>query len=157
MLRHSYCFLMSKIPRMNRTFAIGDIHGCRKTFEKLLIEKIQLQKEDAIYCVGDYIDRGNDSKSVIDFILQLKKEGYRVSTLRGNHEQMMIDALNDKRALKLWFDNGGKSTLKSFGIKSPDNLPEEYVSFLNETKFYLETDNFIFAHAGLNFENENLF
>lgn len=148
---------MSKIPRMNRTFAIGDIHGCRKTFEKLLIEKIQLQKEDTIYCVGDYIDRGNNSKGVIDFILQLKKEGYRVSTLRGNHEQMMIDALNDKRALKLWFDNGGKSTLKSFGIKSPDNLPEEYLSFLNETKFYLEMDNFIFAHAGLNFENENLF
>ena len=142
---------------MERIFAIGDIHGCRKTFEKLLFEEIELKKSDSIYCVGDYIDRGEDSKGVIDLILALRQGGYSIFTLRGNHEQMMLDAMNDKRALSLWLDNGGKKTMKSFGIKSLDNLPTEYFSFLNETAFYLEKDNFIFAHAGLNFINEDLF
>lgn len=142
---------------MERIFAIGDIHGCRKTFEKLLIEKIEIKKEDSIYCIGDYIDRGEDSKGVIDLILELRDKGYPIFTLRGNHEQMMLDARTDKRALSLWLDNGGKKTMKSFGIKSLDNLPAGYFSFLNETEFYLQKGNYIFVHAGLNFKNENLF
>ena len=142
---------------MERIFAIGDIHGCKKTFEKLLIAKIKITKSDAIFCIGDYIDRGEDSKGVIDFIFELRNQGYQIFTLRGNHEQMMLDAVSDKKALNLWLDNGGKKTLKSFGIKSLENLPPEYFSFLNETEYYLEKDNFIFAHAGLNFKNENLF
>ena len=142
---------------MERIFAIGDIHGCSKTFEKILTGQIQLQKEDLLYCIGDYIDRGEDSKGVIDLILRLRSEGYHIYTLRGNHEQMMIEARDDKKALKLWLDNGGKSTLKSFGIKSLDELPEKYLTFLNETEYYLTKENYIFAHAGLNFENENIF
>lgn len=142
---------------MERIFAIGDIHGCKKTFQKLLVEKIQIQKEDAVYCIGDYIDRGEDSKGVIDMIIQLRDEGYHIYTLRGNHEQMMLDATGSKKALKLWLDNGGKTTLESFGIKSLDNLPAQYLSFLNATEFYFQKDNYIFAHAGLNFKNENLF
>ena len=61
---------------MERIFAIGDIHGCSKTFEKLLTDKIQLQKDDKVYCIGDYIDSGDDSKGVIDLILKLRGEGY---------------------------------------------------------------------------------
>lgn len=142
---------------MERIFAIGDLHGCSRTFEKLLMEKIQLQKDDKLYCIGDYIDRGPDSKGVIDLILKLRSAGYHIYTLRGNHEQMMMDAADDKKALKNWLDNGGKSTLKSFGIKSLNDLPGEYLSFLNETEYYLQEDNYIFAHAGLNFKNINLF
>lgn len=142
---------------MERIFAIGDIHGCSKTFEKLLTDKIQITREDEIYCIGDYIDRGNDSKGVIDLIMRLRTEGYPIYTLRGNHEQMMLDAVTDKRALSLWLDNGGKSTLKSFGIKSLDDLPAEYLAFLNNTEFYLQKHNFIFVHAGLNFKKQNLF
>lgn len=142
---------------MERIFAIGDLHGCSRTFEKLLMEKIRLQKDDKLYCIGDYIDRGPDSKGVIDLILKLRSAGYHIYTLRGNHEQMMMDAADDKKALKNWLDNGGKSTLKSFGIKSLNDLPGEYLSFLNETEYYLQEDNYIFAHAGLNFKNINLF
>jgi serine/threonine protein phosphatase 1 len=142
---------------MERIFAIGDIHGCRKTFEKLLTDKIKIKMEDAVYCIGDYIDRGEDSKGVIDLILELRGEGYNILTLRGNHEQMMLDARNDKKALKLWLSNGGKKTLESFGINSLDNLPGKYFSFLEQTEFYLQKDNYIFAHAGLNFNNEDFF
>ena len=76
---------------MPEIFAIGDIHGCFKTFKKLLLEEIGIQQSDKIYCIGDYIDRGNDSKGVMDFIINLRIAGYHVYTLRGNHEQMMLE------------------------------------------------------------------
>jgi serine/threonine protein phosphatase 1 len=68
---------------MSRIFAIGDIHGCGLTLEKLLLEELQITAEDEMYFLGDYIDRGPSSKKVIDLILQLQKENYHVHTLRG--------------------------------------------------------------------------
>ena len=68
---------------MNRTFAIGDLHGCSRTFRKLILENINLQKEDELYCLGDYVDRGPDSKGVIDFILELKEKGYKVQIMNS--------------------------------------------------------------------------
>jgi serine/threonine protein phosphatase 1 len=142
---------------MERTFAIGDIHGCSKTFEKLLFHKIKLQKTDQLFCIGDYIDRGENSKAVIDLILQLRQDGYSVFTLRGNHEQMMLDCLIDSTAYDLWIRNGGAQTLLSFGINTLENLPGKYLSFFKETEFYIETELYIFVHAGLNFRRKNIF
>lgn len=142
---------------MSRIFAIGDIHGCCKTFKKLILEKIQLTKNDIIYCIGDYIDRGNDSKGVIDFILQLQADGYTVFTLRGNHEQMMLDSIHHKKALSLWLENGGKATLKSFGINKIAGMDEKYWGFFHDTKMFVATDKYIFVHAGLNFNAANIF
>lgn len=142
---------------MPRVFAIGDIHGCSKTFKRLLLEKIQIRKSDKIYCIGDYVDRGKDSKGVIDFILKLRKEGYKIHTLRGNHEQMMLDAPVSEIKLKHWLKNGGAETMKSFRLKSLNEMAPEYLSFLKRTKFYIKTKKFIFVHAGLNFRNTNLF
>lgn len=142
---------------MERIFAIGDIHGCSRTFEAMLFDKIKIQKSDQIFCIGDYIDRGKDSKGVIDMILGLKSEGFSIFTLRGNHEQMMLDAFTDDEAMDLWLNNGGSATLKSFGIKSLNDLPDRYSSFLMETEFYFKKDKYIFVHAGLNFEKEDLF
>jgi serine/threonine protein phosphatase 1 len=142
---------------MERTIAIGDIHGCNKTFEKLLFEKIKIQKTDQIYCIGDYIDRGKNSKAVIDLILQLRQEGYTVFTLRGNHEQMLLDSLTDEETFDIWLENGGGYTLQSFGTDSVKNLPKKYLSFFQETEFYIETENYIFVHAGLNFHSKNIF
>ncbi len=68
---------------MPRIFVIGDIHGCSNTFKKLLLAKISIKKTAKIYCIGDYIDRGNNSKAVIDFILKLRKNGFHIHTLRG--------------------------------------------------------------------------
>jgi len=70
-----------------RQIAISDIHGCARTFQALL-DKIQLSTNDQLYLLGDYIDRGPDSKGVIDTILGLINAGYRVQTLMGNHEKM---------------------------------------------------------------------
>src|SRR5258708_708088 len=138
---------------MPRIFAIGDIHGCCKTFKKLLLEEINVQLSDKIYCIGDYIDRGNDSKGVIDFILELRIAGYPIYTLRGNHEQMMVEP----ERLGQWLENGGGETLKSFGISSVSQLPFQYLAFLKQTEFFIETDKYIFVHAGLNFRIDNPF
>jgi predicted MPP superfamily phosphohydrolase len=142
---------------MERIFAIGDIHGCSKTFEKLLFDKIKIQKTDKLYCIGDYIDRGKNSKAVIDLILQLRSEGYTLFTLRGNHEQMLLDSFIYGEAFDLWMQNGGDQTLQSFSIDSLENLPKKYLSFFNETQFYFETEEYIFVHAGLNFHRKNIF
>lgn len=142
---------------MARIFAVGDIHGCSNTFKRLLLDKIKIQKSDIIYCLGDYIDRGIDSKGVIDFILDLRAKGYTVYTLRGNHEQMMLDAPLSKEKWNHWIKNGGTEALKSFNITSIDDLPAKYLDFLESTELYIETDDFIFVHAGLNFNIENPF
>ena len=141
---------------MSRIFAIGDIHGCKKTFQRLL-DEMQIRKSDTIYCIGDYIDRGPDSKGVIDLILDLRKRGYRVSTLRGNHEQLMLESVHGEEDFDHWYSNGGESTLKSFGVESFDAFAPEYKDFFKRTRYYFESGPFIFVHAGLNFGPEDLF
>lgn len=141
---------------MNRTFAIGDIHGCYKTFKKLLLENLNIDPSDIIYLLGDYIDRGPDSKEVIDLILELLSEGFQIHPLRGNHEQMLLDSINNFEC-SMWLRNGGDSTLRSFSIPSVYALPEKYLTFLKETKLCIQYKDFIYVHAGLNFNNENIF
>ena len=142
---------------MSRIFAIGDIHGCGLTLEKLLLEELQITAEDEMYFLGDYIDRGPSSKKVIDLILQLQKENYHVHTLRGNHEQLFIDSEKDFENFDNWLANGGTRTLQSFGIIRFSELKEEYQSFFNGTEFYFDTPGFLFVHAGFNFDDENVF
>lgn len=142
---------------MDRSFAIGDIHGCNKTFQKLLLDTLHIKKSDHIYCLGDYIDRGNDSKGVVDFIMDLREKGYQIHTIRGNHEQMMLDSTIDDKNLYLWLMNGGGTTLQSFGITSFNEMPMVYRNFFISTKYYIKTGNYIFVHAGLNLQLEDPF
>ena len=84
-----------KIVKIERTggrrWAIPDIHGCAKTFAAL-IEQLKPKPEDQIFLLGDYINRGPDSVGVIDFLLKMREEGFHVYTLRGNHEDMLLDS-----------------------------------------------------------------
>jgi serine/threonine protein phosphatase 1 len=128
---------------MSRVSAIVDIHGCSKTFKKLLLEKIHIRKSDKIYCIGDYIDRGNDSKGVIGFIMELRSSGYHIHTLRANQEQMMLNAPVNKIKLQHWLKNGGLETMQSMGVKSLDEIGPKYLSFLKKTKFFIKTNKYI--------------
>lgn len=134
-----------------RKIAISDIHGCAETFRALLEQQVQLSPHDELYLLGDYVDRGPDSKGVLDHILQLKQAGYQVHCLKGNHEEMMYNAAHDPREVEMWLYNGGKETLLSFGLDSPDQLPATYLDFIQAMDFYHEVDKFILVHAGLNF------
>lgn len=137
---------------MNRTIIIGDVHGCSQTLEALLYQEIRIEKSDYIICLGDYIDRGHNSKEVIDILLDLRAKGYNIDCLRGNHEQMLINTYYHPELSPQWLRNGGNRTLKSFGIDDIRKLPEKYLQFFNSTKFIVELENFYIVHAGMNFE-----
>lgn len=135
-----------------RIFAISDIHGCKKTFVELL-NQIGLNKSDQLYLLGDYIDRGADSKGVLDKIMDLQTEGYHIRCLRGNHEQMMLKAPSDINMYRAWKMNGGTICMQSFNAESIYDIPQKYFDFIRNCHHYLKKDNFLFVHAGLNLES----
>jgi len=136
-----------------KRFAISDIHGCAATF-KALLEKINFSKGDELYLLGDYIDRGPDSKGVIDHIWLLQGEGYMVKCLRGNHEELMLGALHNTDVEATWLGNGGWKTMESFGVLDADKIPQQYYHWIKDLDYYFEVDDYILVHAGLNFQTE---
>lgn len=138
-----------------RKIAISDIHGCLQTFQQLLEGEIALQPEDQLFLLGDYIDRGPDSKGVIDYIQQLQEEGYQLHCLRGNHEAMLMEAFTNRSMRNSWMRNGGVATLQSFGVQSLEEIPEPYLDFFSKLAYFKEVDDFLLVHAGLNFNRKN--
>jgi len=134
----------------NRTLVIGDIHGCARTFN-ILLDVVGLERTDTLYLLGDYIDRGPDSRGVIETILQLQKDGFVVRPIRGNHEDMMLLAIQSGvfEDLLDWLENGGDVTLRNYGVQHPQNLPEEHLRFLESLPLHCVTDKFVFVHAGI--------
>jgi len=155
---------------MRKVWVIADIHGCSKTLRALIEDMIRPSKYDWLYFLGDYIDRGPDSKGVIDYLMHLQEEEYNSRFLMGNHEDVFIrtyDADLRKRkflgiklpnpAKKDWFDMYGRSTLDSFGVKNISDIPEKYIKWIKKLEPYIELDKYILVHAGLNFDIENPF
>jgi serine/threonine protein phosphatase 1 len=137
-----------------RTFAISDIHGYNKRFRALL-KKIEFRKSDTLFLLGDYIDRGDESKEVLDTIFLLLENGFDIRCIKGNHEQMLLDAPRDSFSQVGWLKNGGDATLKSFLTSDIERIPEKYIRFFKELPNYLEFENHLFVHAGINMLTEN--
>lgn len=127
--------------------AIGDIHGCVRALEKLL-EKLALTPDDHLIFLGDYIDRGPDSKGVIERLLALDQT-HRCTFLRGNHEALMLDFL-DHGKYDLWYINGGATTLTSYVENNAVRIPSTHEAFIRRTELYYEDEDFFYVHAGLN-------
>jgi serine/threonine protein phosphatase 1 len=137
-----------------RTIAIGDIHGCRDALAAL-IDASGPGPEDTVVTLGDYIDRGPDSRGVLDLLISLAAR-CRLVPLLGDHEEMLSDALNDPTALRKWLTCGGAETLRSYGW-APGGprrplaswFPERHRNFLASCRPYYETATHLFVHAGL--------
>jgi serine/threonine protein phosphatase 1 len=140
----------------NRLFAIGDIHGCFNSLKKLMEEKMQITQSDKVVLLGDYIDRGSQSRQVIDYIIELKDKGFDIIALRGNHEEMLLEAYNEELVSR-WILNGGSETLKSFGIKSIKELEPNYLDFFRSLPLFFEFNHCLFVHAGFNDEIQDPF
>jgi len=136
------------------TYAIGDIHGCIRTFQALL-RQIKLGRGDTLVLLGDLIDRGPGSRTVVDTVWQLQKKGIQVACLRGNHEQMLLDARNGPAEADRWFKNGGKATLESFGAKWIENIPPAYMNFFETMPLWFEARGFLCVHGGIDFSQNN--
>lgn len=131
-----------------RLFAIGDIHGCLDEFRELVEDKIKLQKSDKLILLGDYIDRGDKSKEVVDYIMDLLEKGYDIIPLLGNHEFMLLAAYEDDDESGMWLYNGGTETLESFKASSAQNIDSKYIQFFKELRYYYSFEDFLFVHAG---------
>ena len=130
----------------NEVIAIGDIHGCVESL-RAIWNKLEPWKDRPHIFIGDYIDRGPDSKGVVDFLIENQHER-DVIFLRGNHEQMLIDSI-EKGHPDLWLRNGGTITLTSYDVDNPYDIPDEHLDFYKATKLYHETDTHFFVHAGV--------
>jgi serine/threonine protein phosphatase 1 len=140
-----------------RTLAIGDIHGHVVALDALLAA-VDPREEDLVIFMGDYVDKGPDVKGVIDRLLDFSETHHAVF-LRGNHDQMMIDARHNPANQAVWACLGGERPLASYGPGDLQHtkllVPEAHWDFLeNRCRDYFETEEFIFVHGGIRADME---
>jgi serine/threonine protein phosphatase 1 len=159
---------ISRLPAGRRIYAVGDVHGradlLASTFERIDAHQIKTPTVRTLEVyLGDYIDRGPDSRGVIDLLLWRKAQG-NVATLLGNHEEMMLRALDDPRIFLDWLRWGGSETLLSYGLQPRTNgldevqaciqtfreiLPKLHLTFLQSLAPYFQSGDYFFVHAGV--------
>lgn len=142
-----------------RTFVVGDIHGHSQKLRRLIPKlKQRAAAGDALVFVGDYVDRGPDSRTVVDQVLELTRGGWDgpVTCLKGNHEELLLDFLAKRSRYEpgLWLQNGGRETIVSYSGK-PDPrsfapaLPPDHLTFYENLLSWHGDDNGIYVHAGI--------
>ncbi|GJE19260.1 metallophosphoesterase family protein [Methylobacterium marchantiae] len=133
------------------TYAIGDIHGCADALVRLLaeIERHGDGRPRRLVFLGDYVDRGPDSAGVLEILRDLDRAGNGSATfLMGNHERMVLDAYEKPFGVTAWLENGGESTLASFGIQDPENLPRGVLNWMSVLATVHEDARRYYVHAG---------
>jgi serine/threonine protein phosphatase 1 len=159
------------VPAGMRVYAIGDIHGRRDLLaalhERILADAAaQPATRHVVVYLGDYCDRGLETREVIDLLLDAPLPGFEAVHLKGNHEDFMLRFLEDTRVGPGWFANGGGGTLYSYGVRTlprgsdverlqslqrqfNENLPERHLRFLESlARWHVEGD-YLFVHAGI--------
>ena len=159
------------VPEDARVYAIGDIHGRVDLLADLHRRILDDAERNAkprmvVVYVGDYVDRGLQSRAVLDTLIGEPLEGFESIHLKGNHEAMMLQFLADSRAASGWLEIGGNATLLSYGVKPKEeqsllkrlaeaqaqlqhNLPASHRAFLEGLKLHHTEGDYLFVHAGL--------
>jgi serine/threonine protein phosphatase 1 len=153
------------LPPDLRVYAVGDIHGCAPALDALhglMAEDAAraLEARRVVVYLGDYVDRGPDSRGVIERLILPPRFGAEAVHLAGNHEAMMLDALHrpgDSDAVTLWADNGGAAALASWGVSAYDMppeawanaIPKPHLGFLLSLRRKVAFGGYLFVHAGL--------
>ena len=140
-----------------RAIAIGDVHGCSLALGSLLAT-IRPRPDDVIVTLGDYVNRGPDSRGVLDRLIKLERQCTLVPIL-GNHDEMLLELLKQAYAgrspnLANWLEMGGAATLESYGARRESivrddlaRIPPEHFHFLGRCRDYYETGSHFFVHA----------
>jgi len=159
-------------PEGQRIYAVGDIHGRADLLERLhqsICEhatKGPAEITKTIVYLGDYVDRGFDSKGVIDFLLETRLQDFKSIYLKGNHEDMLLRFLEDPSIGPSWFAIGGNATALSYGIRIPKGLsgtekfqyirqellrlvPPDHLAFFSRLDLTFEAGDYFFVHAGI--------
>ncbi|MDE0213233.1 MAG: metallophosphoesterase family protein [Deltaproteobacteria bacterium] len=147
-----------------KCYVIGDVHGCVDELSAL-VASLPLERDDTLVFLGDYIDRGPDSKGVVDHLTEFRRQGEQKTVfLRGNHEDMMLSYMDlSGRHGDAFLLNGGLATLASYGVRAPAGsptaedgrrllaaLPPEHVEFFMRLEPWYFVDGFLCVHAGIN-------
>ena len=150
---------------------IPDSHVYTKTRRARIEEQLRPSKTDELYFLGDYIDRGPDSKGLVDYLIRLQDDGWNIRLLKGNHEEWCIQVYEQEFKLKRnflglrqrnakkdeWLKFGGRETLKSFRVNDMRYFPKEYIDWMRKLEYYIELEKYILVHAGFNFEADDIF
>lgn len=132
-------------------YVTTDLHGCLQTFRQLLEHELHLTPNDELFVLGDYVNKGPDSRGVLDYLMALPQQGFRVHCLRGNHDQELLDAARGSQHLTWASAADRQLTLESFGVARPEDIPDVYLRWLDELPYQLDTEGFALVHAGYNF------
>ena len=133
------------------TFAIGDIHGCLDKLRRLLdaCAAYAGDRPARYVFLGDYIDRGPDSRGVIELLMRRQAEKPEaVTCLRGNHEQLAIDAHRNPAALPQWLRNKGETTQRNYP-ETGGRIRDDHLAWLEALPFCLDDGLRFFVHAGV--------
>ena len=139
---------------MGKLYAIGDIHGCYRKLCGVLGKIDPDPSTDRVIFLGDYVNRGKNSKAVIDKLIAFRKDHPRTVFLKGNHDVLLLDYLNGKKE-NVFLQSGGLETLFSYGIIPPgpeklrNGIPMSHRHFLFDLLPYWEEQDYIFVHAGM--------
>lgn len=158
------------VPEGMRIYVIGDIHGeidlLEELHQKMLADAADAPTTQILQIfLGDYIDRGPDSKGVVDWLMSSPPAGWQRVCLKGNHETMVHDFLEDSQTLKRWQQLGASRTLQSYGVRLSDQknkisaaalqadfarkLSKEHRGFYSDLPLFFEMGSYFFVHAGI--------
>lgn len=162
-------FAPASLPEGTRLYVIGDIHGRADLLEEMLglihedLHGASVQSAVEIY-LGDYVDRGSNSRDVIDMLLGTPVADQRIC-LMGNHDQIFLNFMNEPNVIASWMELGGLETLLSYGLRPkltmrPDDvkqihagllaaLPSAHRQFLQQLKLTHRCGDYFFVHAGV--------
>ncbi|HYB08838.1 MAG TPA: metallophosphoesterase family protein [Alphaproteobacteria bacterium] len=161
----------AEVPPDSRIYAVGDIHGRVDLLERLHALIVADARSSSaprkrIVYLGDYVDRGMQSRQVVDLLLEGPLEGFEAIHLKGNHEEFLLRFFEDEMIGPGWFINGGEATLYSYGVRAPDlgahsgrlghmhrqfreNLPAAHLRFFRDLKRLHIEGGYLFVHAGI--------
>jgi serine/threonine protein phosphatase 1 len=136
------------------TFAIGDVHGCFDKLRTLLgvCEAVAGGRRARFVLIGDYVDRGPDSRKVLDLLIAQQRDSDRFICLLGNHEAMLLDAARPDRTVSdvfNWRANGGEQTLESYGVDDESKLPAAHLAWMAALPLHFADGSRLFVHAGI--------
>lgn len=162
----------ASLPEGHLLYAIGDIHG-RVDLLRSLLERIEADaggqvqaRQRTLVFLGDYIDRGPDSRSVVEELIAGPPQGFDAHYLKGNHEAILLNFLEDARHLNHWLVNDGQATMRSYGVDTEaltqahappetwrrafaEALPQSHRRFFQDLKLSVSFGDYLFVHAGV--------
>lgn len=169
--QHKLAIQVPRVPEGSRVYAIGDIHGRLDLLQKMHLLIVEDAKDfagvrKALVYLGDYIDRGPQSRETVEHLIGDPLPDFERFYLMGNHERALLDFLSDSRSGRAWMAYGGGATLYSYGIaiegprmeaetleraqeKFRACLPPRHLEFYQRLSLMHLEGDYLFVHAGV--------